>query len=249
MGVVMSRILLRVFGVSGLIITMSLGGAAAADLPLPVKAPVPPPVTDWSGFYLGGYGGGGGGYSRWDFANVGTTTGNFNITGGFAGGTAGFNWQRGWAVFGIEADGGWAGFSGTSPLPNPLFTGKTSDTWLSSVRGRLGWTPTPNVLLYGTGGGAFGDIRTTAVTSPPGGIPPQGSTSSANRAGWSAGAGIEWMFLPSWSVKAEYLHYDLGSSTCGPGLCGFNPAAVRFVVDTGKIGINYHFNWGTIGRY
>ena len=56
---------------------------------------------------------------------------------------------------------------------------------------------------------------------------------------------------PNWSAKLEYMHYDLGTATCGIGLCSaVTPANVRFEADTGKVGINYHFNWGpAMGRY
>jgi outer membrane immunogenic protein len=220
--------------------------ANAADLSRPApnyyKAPPPIPVTTWTGFYLGVNGGGGGGFSRYDFPVVGTTTRDFGIGGGMVGGTGGFNVQSGAVVFGVEADGDWAGFRGTAPCPNPAFACTTSDTWLSTVRGRLGWAVGSNVLLYGTAGGAFGDIRATTTSAAfPG--------ASGDRAGWAAGAGLEWMFAPSWSAKVEYLHYDLGTFGCPAGSCGGTPANVRFVADTGKVGINYHFNWGSMGRY
>jgi outer membrane immunogenic protein len=223
--------------------------ANAADLsrPAPVyqKAPPPIPVTTWTGFYLGAYAGGGVGFSRYDFTGVGTSTGNFDISGGMAGGTGGFNLQNGAAVFGVEADGGWMGFRGNAPCPNPAFTCATSDTWSSTIRGRLGWAVGSNLLLYGTAGGAFGDVR-SAITGP---VAFTGAT--VDKAGWAAGAGVEWMFAPNWSAKLEYMHYDLGTATCGIGLCSaVTPANVRFEADTGKVGINYHFNWGpAMGRY
>jgi outer membrane immunogenic protein len=214
--------------------------ANAADLSRPAppvyKAPPPIPVTTWTGFYLGVYGGGGAGFSRFDFPTPGTTTGNFTTTGGMAGGTGGINWQSGAAVFGIEADGGWAGFTGNAPCPGPGFTCSITDTWLATVRGRLGWAAGQNVLLYGTGGGAFGDVR-PAITGFSG--------ATFERTGWSAGAGIEWMFAPNWSAKVEYMHYDLGRVSCSATACGGPGIAnERFEADTGKVGINYHFSWG-----
>jgi hypothetical protein len=61
-------------------------------------------------------------------------------------------------------------------------------------------------------GGAFGDVRTT--TNPPAFL-----GASGDQAGWAAGAGFEWLFVPNWSFKAEYLHYDLGTFVCGVGAC------------------------------
>lgn len=225
--------------------------ANAADLsrPAPVytKAPPPIPVTTWTGFYLGIYGGGGAGFARFDNVVLpGFSSGNFTTSGGMFGGTGGFNFQNGPIVFGVEADGGWDSMRGSTGCPTalPIFTCIASETWLSTVRGRVGWAAGSNVLLYATGGGAFGDVRAQLGPIP--------VVTTADRAGWSAGAGIEWMFAPNWSLKAEYLHYDLGTLNCGFLVCTASPTvptSVRFAADTGKVGINYHFNWSTLGRY
>jgi len=80
---------------------------------------------------------------------------------------------------------------------------------------------------------------------------------SNTRVGWTAGGGIEWLFAPNWSVKAEYLYYDLGSVTYGLSpLQNFNSAGTlftsgspfsrtRFTGNIVRAGLNYHFNlWG-----
>jgi outer membrane immunogenic protein len=204
---------------------------AAMAIPLPAKAAdvsrpaykAPRLVANWTGFYFGAYGGA-----------SGATGSSFGLGGGVAGGTAGVNWQNGALVFGVEGDGGWAGLTGTTNCLAAVYTCRTSDNWLSSVRGRLGWAVMPNVLLYATAGGAFGDVR-EAINS-------NGSASS-DQAGWSAGVGFEWMVVPDWSFKAEYLHYELGTfvcTACAPG----QAVNVPFAFDTGKVGINYHFNSG-----
>ena len=88
--------------------------AAAADLsvaPL-YKAPPPAPVTpayNWSGFYIGANGGGGWGQSWWDAQSTGV-----NVSGGQVGGTAGYNWQFGNTVLGLEGDLDWSNLKGTS---------------------------------------------------------------------------------------------------------------------------------------
>jgi outer membrane immunogenic protein len=88
------------------------------------------------------------------------------------------------------------------------------------LRGRLGWTPTPPLLVYATGGLAYGHVQTDASFSGQtffsGTQLITGSTAisqSDTRAGWTVGGGLEWMFAPQWSVKAEYLYYDLGTVT------------------------------------
>jgi len=224
--------------------------ANAADVSTPPLYKAPPiPVTNWTGFYLGVYDGAGWGTSRVTNTLTGITSGDFGISGAVFGGTGGFNLQAGAVVFGVEGDGGWAGFKGTlAPCGAAAITCTTNDSWLSTVRGRLGWAATPYLLIYGTGGGAFGDVQ--ALSNVPGFFGASGS-----RAGWSAGAGLEWMFAPAWSAKVEYLHYDLGNFVCSPG-CAATGAGVaipvnwRFVADTARVGLNYHPNLGSaMGRY
>ena len=134
---------------------LALSGAAwSADLPPApyYKAPAYlPPVYNWTGFYIGANGGGGFGYSKWD------TTSSFNPTGGVAGGTLGYNYQFGAVVLGVEGDIDWAGLSGSTTGGCPAGC-KTSDSWLSTVRGRLGYAA-DRFMPYITGGGAFGNIQ------------------------------------------------------------------------------------------
>ena len=132
--------------------------AYAADLSVaPIyKAPPPvqpSPVYNWSGFYAGVNGGGGWGHSYWS----GNGTG-IGLSGGQVGGTAGYNWQYGNAVLGLEGDIDWSGLKGTSTsslCPNGC---TTSQNWLSTVRGRAGYA-FGSVMPYVTGGLAVGDIR------------------------------------------------------------------------------------------
>ena len=122
---------------------------------------------NWTGFYVGINGGGAFGTSAWD------STGSRNVSGGLVGGTVGYNYQFGQAVFGVEGDIDWADINGTSTTGCPLGC-KTSDTWLSTVRGRLGYAA-DRFMPFVTGGAAFGDVRastpgfaTRAATQPAG---------------------------------------------------------------------------------
>jgi outer membrane immunogenic protein len=173
-------------------------------------------------------------------ASVLGTSGSFGTKGsGFiGGGQIGYNWQFGAWVAGVETDFQGASINGsnntsTSVVPGPgvgpqaIVTGISTSSkldYLGTVRGRLGYTVTPSLLLYGTGGLAYGEVSSTTSigqqdTGPIGVVAttnlPYASSASASstRAGWTAGAGLEWMFMPRWSVKAEYLHYDLGSTS------------------------------------
>jgi outer membrane immunogenic protein len=207
-------------------------GAQAADLsvaPL-YKAPPPQasPVYNWSGFYLGVNGGGGWGRSWWQSQSTA-----IDLSGAQVGGTAGYNWQFGNVVLGVEGDIDWSNLKGTSsgePCPGC----STSDSWLSTVRGRAGYA-FGSVLPYLTGGLAVGDIRASAPGFP---------GASSTNAGWTVGGGIEIALPGNWTAKAEYLHTDLGNFNCGVG-CGTSPTNnVSMHDDVVRAGLNYHFGWG-----
>jgi outer membrane immunogenic protein len=211
------------------------GAAAAADLPPPMAQPyykvpayVPAPVYSWTGFYVGINGGGGFGQSSWDSP----ATGNFNIDGGVVGGTVGYNYQFGQAVAGIEGDVDWADIYNTTTQACPAGC-KTSDSWLSTVRGRLGFAA-DRFMPFVTGGLAVGDI---SASSP--GLP--GATTT--NAGWTIGGGIEMSLIGNWSAKAEYLYVDLGKFNCGTN-CGAAVGVndnVSFTTNLVRAGVNYRF--------
>jgi outer membrane immunogenic protein len=202
--------------------------AFAADLSVLYKAPPPAatPAYDWSGFYLGINGGGGWGHSTWDANATGIRT-----SGGMVGGTAGYNWQLGSAVLGLEGDIDWANLKGTSTSPLCPLGCSTSDSWLGTVRGRAGYA-FGGVLPYVTGGLAVGDIR--AAT-------PGFAGASNTNAGWTVGGGVEFALPGNWSAKAEYLHVDLGRFNCGTN-CGIAATDnVSMHDDIFRAGINYRF--------
>jgi outer membrane immunogenic protein len=116
------------------------GAAKAADIGQQMPSPY-----NWTGLYVGVNGGGGWGNSDHNFA-TGTSTGTFNIKGGMAGGGAGFNWQAGQFVAGVETDLDWADLNGSTSCPNVRFACGTNDSWLGSTRARVGWAP--NSLLF-----------------------------------------------------------------------------------------------------
>ena len=225
----MNRLFATLFLAGGLV---AAGCAAAADLsvaPL-YKAPPPQatPVYNWTGFYLGVNGGGGWGRSWWQTQLTG-----IDLSGAQVGGTAGYNMQFGSAVLGIEGDFDWSNLKGTSgALACPGCS--TSDSWLSTVRGRAGYA-FGGVMPFVSGGLAAGDIRASA--------PGFGGASTTNP-GWTVGGGIEIALPGNWTAKAEYLHVDLGHLNCGVN-CGVGPTNnVSLHDDVVRAGINYHFGWG-----
>jgi outer membrane immunogenic protein len=207
--------------------------ASAADLSLAPLYKAPPSqltqAYNWTGFYLGANGGGGWGRSYWN-----APSDRIGLSGALAGGTAGYNWQMGRAVVGLEGDVDWAHLQGTNS--SALCPGgcTTSDNWLSTVRGRVGYA-FDRVLPYVTGGLAVGDIN--AAT-------PGFAGASTTNAGWTVGGGLEVALPGNWSAKAEYLHVDLGRFNCGTN-CGVAPTDnVSMHDDVVRAGVNYHFGWG-----
>jgi outer membrane immunogenic protein len=210
-----------------LIFTAAVQAAVAADLPrrpppdYPVKAQ-PLRAFDWSGFYVGVNGGYGWGSSRYDFGAAGAN--RFNVNGGLAGGTIGYNYQFGQTVVGIEGDFDWANLNGSSACVAGIC--QTKVDWLSTVRGRLGYA-IDRFMPFVTAGAAFGDVKAN--------IPGLGSQSNT-QAGWTVGGGAEYAFAPNWTIKAEYLYVDLGKFNCTT--CGAN---VKFNENIVRAGLNYKF--------
>jgi len=196
---------------------------------------------------------------------------------GFIGGVqAGYNYQKGAFLVGAEADiQGIGGTNGTSTItqlaprtgfPGDFMTATLAVSerlnYLGTVRGRIGFLPKPNLLLYATGGLAYGGVE-SSTTITGGEVPPTGSSTFAGfgkvsdtRVGYTVGAGAEWKFAPQWSVKAEYLYYDLGSVTYSNGaitalLAGttivnftnISSSSIRFNGNLARVGVNYEFNW------
>jgi outer membrane immunogenic protein len=289
----MRKVIISAMGM--LALAGTLHSAMAADIA--VKAPVykaPPPVIDpwtWTGFYVGLNGGYSWGRSRTDvnyFNNVtgaaippppgSITSANFNLNGGVFGGQAGYNWQNGNWVGGIEADIQWTGQKGSAfflcaittpgvlcvPGATAVPPGTTGTTlafdqkllWFGTLRGRVGALVTPNVLAYVTGGLAYGQVKTEGVLT---GVTPAvvlASTAfshSVTKAGWTIGAGLEGRLWGSnWTGKIEYLYVDLGtvSGTVinAPALIGANYSS-RITDNIFRVGVNYHFYQPVVARF
>jgi outer membrane immunogenic protein len=217
-------------------------------------------------------------------AVTGVTTGipGSKANGFIGGGQFGYNYQFNNIVVGIETDiqglsgrGSGATANSVQLLPgfagnfvNSGLTATNSVNWLGTLRGRLGFTITPSLLVYGTGGLAYGGVSSSTtigqvLTGPAatGVNGPYGSSASISqtRAGWALGAGGEWMFTRNWSAKIEYLHYDLGSVSYGSTLSnivvppgGVIPVGSTFYTlgaassthfggDIVRVGVNYKF--------
>jgi outer membrane immunogenic protein len=207
------------------LLALGVAQASAADIarrrPPPVKAPVyvAPPFS-WTGGYVGINGGYG--FGRSDFSPP-FTTGSFDTSGGLVGGTLGYNYQVNQIVFGLEGDIDASWIKGSAPCAG--LTCEVKNSWLGTVRGRLGYAA-GHFMPYVTGGAAFGDIKTSIT-----GI----GSATETKTGWTAGGGLEYNFNGPWSAKLEYLYVDLGRG----GVIGGSDAKLQDNIV--RVGVNYHF--------
>lgn len=188
------------------------------------------------------------------------------------GGQFGTNFQFGRFVVGTDGDfqifargdsfDNANGFASLAAVGGAFATTTTSVSrrvsHLSTERVRAGFLVVPSVLIYGTGGLAYGGVR--SQTNIAGALVGGGAAFpfasfgrlSTTRVGYSAGGGVEWMFAPNWSVKGEYLYYDLGRANyttntvipigAGVSVGTATQTSVRFNGHIARAGINYHFN-------
>lgn len=233
---------MRRFLLTSAAIALTSGSALAADLASQTytKAPIVNPGINWTGFYIGAMGGYG--WSDQVRATVGglTATASSNdLKGGFGGGTLGYNWQTGQAVFGIEADAAWSDIKYSETNFGVTLTDKLQS--FGSVTGRLGWA-VDAALFYVKGGYAWADNEISASAF--------GLTGSESHfhSGWTVGGGFEYMFLPNWSGKIEYMYADYSNATYLSNVVA-GGVGLGVTVNTVKAGINYHFGGPVVARY
>lgn len=206
--------------------------ALAADLPRS-KAPVvytpPPPVFTWTGFYVGLNAGAIIAHDASARA-VGTPAylaagavlprgfSNDSNVGFIGGGQIGYNHQFGALVAGLEADFQGTSLRHTDTTVATLATGalKTETPWLGTVRGRFGFLANERLMIYATGGLAYGQTKLTSTMTGTAGALAGATWSGSNsktRAGWTLGAGAEYAITNNWTARLEYLYYDLGKAS------------------------------------
>src|SRR5271167_2834048 len=252
---------------------LGIGVASAADLPMKAP-PMVVPVPTWTGCYIGANGGWGFGkdhdylaptvtaasQSFWNPAfNAGAAPSffNYDTSGGVAGIQGGCNNQIGQFVLGAEADIDWANIRGsqaiaTSGVPGFVpgaFSSGQNLNWLGTIRGRVGWAPSNQWLLYATGGIAFGQVGYNLAFAFPGSNDFQAISLTNTEVGWTVGVGTEWAFTNSWSVKVEYLYVDLGNVNLVSVPAGRALNLVTSLTETFqnhynivRVGLNYKFN-------
>jgi outer membrane immunogenic protein len=224
------------------------------------------------------------------YRSSGANVGQAGVVGG---GQFGYNFQfspnvvlgvetdfQGSGISGNGSSYGLAGGSGNTGDPHENFLHLQSGAvnvssglgWIGTVRGRVGFLANPSILLYATGGFAYGETYASVLTTgyhwhpghetahPDNPVVPTLASFNAISVGWTVGGGAEWMFWENLSAKVEALYYDLGSQSArGQFSPVINPAAPNSIAIINgattkfdyqgviaRLGVNYHFNFGAV---
>ncbi len=240
--------------------------AFAADLPSRRQAPAAyvPPVFTWTGFYAGlnaGYAFNGDADLKdvryvknnvsYSFANGGFNSYRKSDEGSFTGGgQVGYNYQMGSVVFGIEADFNYINTKNEYAMDYVNANNRLVDSvraeskveWFGTVRPRLGFTPVDRLMVFVTGGLAFGEIKNSATYEFA--TYNFSRSKSDTRAGWTVGAGAEYAVTNNITVKGEYAYVDLGDSHFTVQRDGFDEYVTmkeKTNFHVVRAGVNYKF--------
>jgi outer membrane immunogenic protein len=236
-----------------------IGSQAFAAEPLPYVPP--PPVFTWTGPYIGGQIGGAWGTGNLNAALfdpviralVATSTSG-TPSGVIGGAHVGYLYQINQWVLGIEGSVDGTGLRNTAAAAFPFafggsfLTGNTSLDILGTIRGKIGFA-WDRVLIYGTGGAAFGGFSTdlSLVGTAPFFI--ARANPGTTRAGWTAGGGLQYAVTNNWSVFAEYRYTNLGSANFNNGFVatalpigGFFNGSRQIRFNQVQAGFSYRFD-------
>jgi outer membrane immunogenic protein len=252
--------------------------ALAADLPVYSKAPAVAAVYDWTGFYIGTNLGYSWGRASTNGTAIGTQatppvvtpvsgllSGRADVNGFIGGGQLGYNRQFGSWLAGLEGDIQFSNERASGDVVCtlgvtvcPTFTRDYKLDWFGTARGRVGFLPAERILLYATGGLAYGKFSGSSLMGV-GGNAAAGINAldfgqwSSLRAGWTVGGGVEAALGGNWSIKFEYLYMDLGNvgGTTANNVISVNGRTTtaltyvfntRFTDNIARVGVNYKFS-------
>jgi outer membrane immunogenic protein len=245
-----------------LLASTSMGSAADMAMKAPYAAPAA--AWSWTGFYIGAHAGAGWGTTETTLTGL---TGAPAIPAGIAltqnsrsgflgGGQAGYNWQSGWTVFGVQGDIAGMDVKGTTPCIAVGATCTAKSDWLATVTGRVGGVVADRTLVYAKGGAAW--MHTDHTFSVPAGFlaaPGTSVSSSSTTFGWLLGLGAEYAFSPNWSAFIEYdyiefdkknIALDFSAFVAAPAIANID---VKNKLSVAKIGVNYKFGGPVVARY
>jgi outer membrane immunogenic protein len=248
----MRRIL--TFSMACLAAAASVSLAGPEEISKQIREETAPPPFSWEGAYIGLNAGGTFGTSQAndtrnysvdvEVNNESASTWPYDAS-GFTGGIQwGYNWQCHHLVYGVETDLGYLNIEGDGSHTNDVRVDSSTNSdvyW--ATRGRLGWS-FGRLLLYGTGGSITVNYN-AEVRNPANGD--HGSEEDL-RYGWTGGGGIEYAFNDRWSLKGEYLYYELENGSVdlhstrnvggNTGVFQFDHQSEGHIV---RLGVNYHF--------
>lgn len=227
-----------------LLLSTIASGAFAADAVV-YEEPAPVEVTffSWTGGYVGlhaGYAWGRENDNQSDpFIIIDGAADRFDVDGFVGGLHAGYNWQSGMWVFGVEGDIDYSDVNGSSGFGYDGIDGRLGldSDWQGSLRLRAGYA-IDSWLLYATGGVAIGHAELSASGDSVAG--PFSTSDEQTHVGWTVGAGVEKAFTPNWIGRLEVRYTDFGSESYDLGIAGddidadWNQTAVN-------VGISYKF--------
>lgn len=223
----------------------NLATPAVGKGPVYKAAPAPAVLAvNWTGLYVGGYVG-----TLWgkeDFRNfigLANANGTADMSGFLGGGQAGYNYQIGPWVLGVEVDGGGSNGKGSAACPGGnfaivsfFFNCVNQVDWLVTAAGRVGYAY-ERAMFYGKAGGAWVKNEYEVVNNTTGRTL---ESASDTRGGWMLGTGVEFALNANWSAKGEYDYMDFGTKRIT--YSGGDFTDLRQRVQVGKVGLNYRFS-------
>jgi outer membrane immunogenic protein len=257
MGVVMRRVLISLLAFA----VIPVAAASAADMAVktPPAAPAPYVPYNWTGFYVGGEFGAGWGNSQTTVVTnsgvafpPGTVENTIDYFGGLGGVYGGYNYQINQFLIGIDGDYTWAAVHGNATNVS-LINGDISNVndhidWVATLTGRIGWA-IDRLLVFGKGGWAWAGFTGDSSTVGVAGNIESTTASSENRSGWTVGGGVEWLWTPHVSFKAEYdyvkfdtANFNVAKTDPGaPALSGTFQRSATSNLNMFKAGLAYKF--------
>lgn len=241
-----------------------LAPAFGADLPYAKAPPTVASVYDWTGVYIGGFGGVGFGNH-----NVNNATGqavpfadytaNYSSTGGIGGGEIGYNWQSGSFVVGVEGQLAWTGIKGNDAAQFnagafPGVTAVDADNlrWEGALLARAGYT-IDRWMFFFEGGYAFGSIQHTNTPPVGAGLPVDRFNVSAN--GLTGGGGVAYAVTNNLLAKFEYRYTNFngynrpGLTTTGLTANGQLPYTTETTYSMVTLGLDFKFGGPVVAKY
>jgi outer membrane immunogenic protein len=251
----------KTFAAAATLLLVSTVAGSAADMAMKAAPYAPAAVANWTGFYIGGHVGAGWGTSEATITGIsaGGVAAPFDFpfaqvsrSGFLGGGQIGYNFQSGWAVFGVQGDIAGLDVKGTAPCV--VFASCTSKSdWLATVSGRIGAVVADRALIYAKGGAAWMNsthsVNVSGFFGP--GTAGQLTSQESTSWGWLVGMGAEYMITQNWSafIEYNYIEFDKKNESFnlntafggfgGPGIVA--NADLKNKLSIAKIGVNYKF--------